>query len=150
MKQLWEKMKDQPDLLHAAIPVVTLAAATMPLALAGMEMKDLLRRRLLPQTKRMKEKTAAQKLHDVVMASGLPGVYVSMFDDMLEAPQHGQPGFIALMGPVIGSAYNFSARSLDESLPAYTPGVAYFPWVRAMARQGLRDTFGFGVRDEEE
>ena len=150
LKQMFAKMREQPDLLHAAMPVVTLAIATMPLALLGMETKDFLRRKLMPKVQRYKEKTAAEKLHDVIMASGMPGAYFSLYDDMREAPKHGQPSIISLMGPAVGTVYNMSARTADEYLPGMTPLVSSFPWMRSQMRQGLRDTFGFGVRDEEE
>jgi LAS superfamily LD-carboxypeptidase LdcB len=150
LRQMWERMKDKPDLLHAAMPLVALAVPTMALAFIGMELKESLRRRLLPKVKRYKEKTGMQKFHDAVMASGIPGAYIGLFDNMLEAPQHGQPGLVALAGPTIGHAFNISARTADEWLPSSVPIVASVPWFRSSMRQGLRDTFGFGVRDEEE
>lgn len=150
LRQVWERMKEEPDLLRATLPLLTLAAATMPLALLGMETKEALRRKLFPKVKRApKPKTGWQQLHDVLMATGMPGVYVGLFDSTLEAPKHGQPGVVALMGPAVGHVYNWSSRTADEWIPSSIPLVASVPWLRATVRQELRDTLGLGVREED-
>lgn len=149
--QVWERMKERPDLLTAAIPVLSLALCTMPLAWAGAEAKDALRRKILPKVKRApKEKTAMQKFHDAAMASGMPGVYVGLFDSALEAPTHGQPALVSLAGPSVGHAYNIMSRTADEWVPSSIPVIASVPWLRSEARQFTRDTFGWGVRNDDE
>lgn len=155
LKQLWQQMKDQPDLLRSAGAVAALAIPSMFLAFVGMEAKDAVRRKLfeamgLKMDRPPKEKTTAQQFYDVAMATGMPGAYLSLFDQMSEAQQHGQPGIVAIMGPTVGTLYNMSARTADEWFPGLIPGVANIPWARAQVRSFLHDELKFGNRDDED
>ena len=123
LQRAWEQSKRKwgeqqgARKFYAALPFLTLAAFTLPIAAMGMELRWL----LLGAPKDGRP-VGWDYFEEVFNRSGNMGL-ASMIYDMYQTEAHGKLSIIAPLGPTIGTMYDFGTKDLSDvatkMYPAY-------------------------------
>jgi hypothetical protein len=135
LQRAWEESKSKWGeteglrRLYAAMPFLTLAAFTLPLAAAGMELRWLI------SPPKMGEPEGWDYAWETVKRSGNLGL-VQFLVDMYETEQHGKVSLIAPLGPTVGQLYDFGTQDLSSTLPRALPAYPILSWLgRAVTQE---------------
>lgn len=123
LRRVWEQTKTNEG-LYKAVPIMLLAAATLPLAAAGYEL-----RRWLGGAPAYTDKEGGDYFWELIQRSGGLGV-MQLYVDADEAEEHGQFAPMAAMGPSVSWLNSFIVKDLDVALARSLPFVAQMPALR--------------------
>lgn len=124
LRRVWQQVKDNEG-LYKVVPVMLLAAATLPLAAAGYEL-----RRFLGGAPEYSDKKGGDYFWEVLQRSGAPGI-MQLYVDADEAEEFGQFAPFAIAGPAVSQVTDFLNKDFDVALARSIPFVAQMPALRS-------------------
>lgn len=112
-RRVWQEGKDAKG-LQRALPFLTLAAFTLPLAAAGMELRWLL------APPKVRPEGGWDYFMETVQRAGLLGLY-QMWADFDDAEDYGRLAILSAAGPTLGQLEEITTKDMDYWAPRAVP-----------------------------
>ena len=143
-KRIWNRAKAQPgamnQLTHGGMSAAALMAVTLPVALAGYELRRKISWFPMGAPARS-ERTGFDYLGEVAERAGYPGIFQFILDAN-QAEEFGRSSLLSLMGPTVTHLEEFIRDDMTTWSSRSIPFLAQSGAARTIYRNAIRDLAG--------